>query len=764
MRRDKILTKWQNGGAPADVKSSTDALATRAWELVPGCIKVKHTEPEDCLRRPILTLVTMAVCAAVQLAAQTGPAPHIPLQAGDLHGKPAATPAAPKPPDLVFDASSIGSPVLLDKFWRVGITADPAASSARFDDSAWAVRDAQAFMEEVPDTDQPKEKQTGGIHVEVNNEDADVLAPKDHGQRYVWFRLHVKLAQNHGPVALLIEVPVTQGTSLGVQTTGPGAEVFANGREIQPEGPHSSDPQHYQLVSRLYDLNIDPSVTSLTVAVRTIYIQSGHHGSYTTFFAGRDLMFGDRDDLDRELILWQQRTLFERLPQLVYAILLAVLALFLFALYFSQKGHPEYLWLALHELVQAPIGFIELAGSSARLDSLWYGASMLELVLISSYLFFEFLVAFLALPRRWYIRVLRYTSPILGGVGPTLLMIGHAQLIGVLVACFILGSFTWLIGWWLFVFLTLLKAALRRNFEAGLLLIPLVLTLVGLLEPVVTASMNEWGGHDYRSPLTIQAGPIPIHFASIADYVGILVIVLIIFFRFLRIQRTEERATSELVAARSVQELLIPLVKPATPGFEVDSIYNPANEVGGDFFHVEMQGADGMLVVIGDVAGKGLKAAMNVSMLMGALRKTSERNPARILESLNRVLVGTDGFTTCQAAWFGNNGELVLANAGHLPPYLNSQEIDVAGGLPLGFLADVKYEETRLYLHPGDRVLLLSDGVVEARQPSGELFGFDRVHNLSNQSAFYLAEAAKSFGQEDDITVLTVRRLAQMAA
>ncbi len=69
------------------------------------------------------------------------------------------------------------------------------------------------------------------------------------------------------------------------------------------------------------------------------------------------------------------------------------------------------------------------------------------------------------------------------------------------------------------------------------------------------------------------------------------------------------------------------------------------------------------------------------------------------------------------------------------------------------------YDEVRLYLHPGDRMLMLSDGVVEARQTSGELFGFDRVHNLSNQSAFYIADAAKAFGQEDDITILTVRRL-----
>jgi serine phosphatase RsbU (regulator of sigma subunit) len=242
------------------------------------------------------------------------------------------------------------------------------------------------------------------------------------------------------------------------------------------------------------------------------------------------------------------------------------------------------------------------------------------------------------------------------------------------------------------------------------------------------------------------------------------VIVLIIFVRFLRIHRDRERASSELAAARSVQELMIPHEKLETPGFEVDSVYNPANEVGGDFFHVQPTSDGGLLVIIGDVAGKGLQAAMNVSMLMGAMRRTPERSPAKILESLNRVLVDSDSFTTCQAAWFGADGEVVLANAGHLPPYLNSQEIAVPGGLPLGVLLDVNYDEVRLYLHPGDRILLMSDGVVEARHSSGELFGFDRVHNLSNQTAFYIADAAKSFGQEDDITVVTVRRLAQAMA
>ena len=111
-----------------------------------------------------------------------------------------------------------------------------------------------------------------------------------------------------------------------------------------------------------------------------------------------------------------------------------MLAVFLFALYFSEKGHPEYLWLALHELAAAPIGFIELAGSSAQLNALWCGTLALQLLVISAYLFFEFLVAFLSLRRRWYIRCLRYAAPVLSGIGPAPLLIFHRGAIPYLVA------------------------------------------------------------------------------------------------------------------------------------------------------------------------------------------------------------------------------------------------------------------------------------------------------------------------------------------
>jgi len=696
--------------------------------------------------------MVLALCAGVQTQAQPiHAAPHREASGEGRERAAANGETKTAVAEGVVDATRMGSPLVLDKDWRVGITANPAAAEPGFDDSNWKLRNAGESLDEVPDLDQPNDGTSKDKFAGL----------KDNGPHpFVWFRMHIKLAQDHGPIALLIQLPVSQSMGMTIGSGGPGVDIFANGKEIEPEGPHGNAPGRYQEISRIYNLAVPPSDSDLTLVVRTFYLPVGLT-AYTNFFSTRTLMLGNPAVLNQDLEMWSARGLFERVPRVVDSILLTVLSVFLLSLYFTQKGHPEYLWLALHELIQAPIGFIELAGSSAHLDQLWYAALVSQLVAISAYLYFEFLIAFLSLRKRWYMVLLRYTAPVLAGVGPTLLMVGHSTLAGIILVVVWAASLLWIIGWFLFIFITLIVATLRRNFEAGLLLLALILTIIGVAEPIFTGILTETSGHPYHSPLTIQAGLVPIHFASIADFAGLLAIVLIIFVRFLRIQHDQERANSELAAARSVQELMIPREKLETPGYEVDSIYTPANEVGGDFFHLQPTSDGGLLVVIGDVAGKGLKAAMSVSMLMGALRRLEEKRPSKILQSLNRVLVGSDSLTTCQAMWFGPDGELVLANAGHLPPYLNSQEIALPGGLPLGALAENRYDEVSLYLHPGDRLLLLSDGVVEARKPTGELFGFDRVHNLSNQSAFYIADAAKEFGQEDDITVLTVRRLAE---
>jgi serine phosphatase RsbU (regulator of sigma subunit) len=163
---------------------------------------------------------------------------------------------------------------------------------------------------------------------------------------------------------------------------------------------------------------------------------------------------------------------------------------------------------------------------------------------------------------------------------------------------------------------------------------------------------------------------------------------------------------------------------------------------------------------VGDVSGKGLPAAMLVSVLIGAIRAEAPHgtDPATVLRSLNDRMFGRSrsGFTTCLAAHITAEGRFSLANAGHLAPYLNGQEINVPGSLPLGIVSQCQYESISMALAPGDRLTFVSDGVVEARSKSGELFGFDRTREISRESAAAIAQAAQSFGQDDDITVVTV--------
>ncbi len=216
---------------------------------------------------------------------------------------------------------------------------------------------------------------------------------------------------------------------------------------------------------------------------------------------------------------------------------------------------------------------------------------------------------------------------------------------------------------------------------------------------------------------------------------------------------------AELKAASSVQQMLLQGASRPTPGFQVDSIYLPASEVGGDFFFVQ-PGPDGsLLAIIGDVSGKGLTAAMRVSMILGVLRRETSDDPTEILFNLNNALVaqGQLGFTTACSIRISSVGDFVFANGGHIAPYLSGAELTCHSALPLGIVPDQIYQPVKGVLGPQDRIVLLSDGVPEARSHSGELFGFDRLPDLTRLSAQEIAGAAQKFGQEDDITVLALK-------
>jgi serine phosphatase RsbU (regulator of sigma subunit)/CHASE1-domain containing sensor protein/anti-sigma regulatory factor (Ser/Thr protein kinase) len=237
----------------------------------------------------------------------------------------------------------------------------------------------------------------------------------------------------------------------------------------------------------------------------------------------------------------------------------------------------------------------------------------------------------------------------------------------------------------------------------------------------------------------------------------------------------------ELGTARSIQHALLPKDLPKLEGWKIAYHYQPAREVGGDFYDFLRLDDDRIGLVIGDVSGKGIAAALVMANTQSVLRAVARRGniaPGRVLAEANEVLyayIPAGTFVTCfYAVLDPESGRLVYANAGHDPPYSqrggDAQELR-ARGMPLGLMPGMPYEEKEAVLAAGDDLLLYSDGLVEAHNPEGEMFGFPRLRKvIMTQSAgsgeelvdFLLAELGRFTGadseQEDDITLVTLER------
>jgi serine phosphatase RsbU (regulator of sigma subunit) len=245
-----------------------------------------------------------------------------------------------------------------------------------------------------------------------------------------------------------------------------------------------------------------------------------------------------------------------------------------------------------------------------------------------------------------------------------------------------------------------------------------------------------------------------------------------------------ERIEQELRIARLIQQTLLPKMLPELPGYDVAAYYQPAREVGGDFYDfLELE--DGRLgLVVGDVTDKGVPAALVMATTRTMLRAAAQRlfSPGEVLRRANDALV-TDippnMFITCLYAILDiESGRLVYANAGHDLPYRRrvgrtsegaAEELR-ATGMPLGLMPGMSYEEKEIVLEAGESVLFYSDGLVEAHDPKREMFGFPRLQGLvgthrtggSSLIGFLLSELTRFTGeeweQEDDITLVTLER------
>ena len=241
----------------------------------------------------------------------------------------------------------------------------------------------------------------------------------------------------------------------------------------------------------------------------------------------------------------------------------------------------------------------------------------------------------------------------------------------------------------------------------------------------------------------------------------------------------KETLERELQVAREIQESLLPRTLPRLPGWRIAAHWQPARAVGGDFYDF-LDLPDGRLgIVIGDVSGKGVPAALVMATTRSILREIAQRlvAPGQVLERVNVLLeaeMPPNMFATCLYAILDPaRGRLRFANAGHDLPYrLHNGDVAElrATGMPLGLMPGMRYEEQNVTLAPGDSILLYSDGLVEAHNLRREMFGFPRLQELVGQSPsgsaalidFLMAELAAFTGadweQEDDITLVTLAR------
>ncbi len=617
-----------------------------------------------------------------------------------------------------LDATHLGDSINLSGKWAFQPGDDLRWSQPDFDDSHWQV-----------------------ISTLESWQDQGVSRPPD----LFWYRLHVKLPLQHAPLSLLFNYSAFP------------YEIYVNGHMI---GRFGRLPPHERVdgaLLRVFEIPTSAAGSDITIAIRFLcwwrwesrYIWGGIVGE-------RGLVLGTTRSIDDEYRAWKGETRYGWLPDYSVRFVSILLAAGLLLLYWSRREQIEYLWIAAYFASITGWTFVNDYQSISPISVQAINYLDVGLIAISQVFLLQFVFAFLQQPFPLWLRV--YQMSLLA-----LPLTATAYFAGLIsLSAFDLTVLFWGLPYAFLIPALLLWRYFRGHKEAGFLVVPLLLVnLNGILHSLAWLLYElRLRGTDAEFVPTFQLGPIPVKIGQIDGLLFFLSIAAVLLHRFRKTSREQERSQAELEAARSMQEVMLPQHVGSTPGFTIEAVYIPAQEVGGDFFRLFPAPDGSLLVVIGDVSGKGVKAAMLVSLLVGMLQKIVERTrrPNRVLSDLNTSISGHtgDNFATCCCALIWPNGDLRIANAGHLSPYCDGRELETPGSLPLGLSPDTNYDEVDFTLSPGDRVVFLSDGVVEARSKSGELYGFERVGAVSIEPADLIAMAAQRFGQEDDITVLSV--------
>jgi hypothetical protein len=625
-----------------------------------------------------------------------------------------------------FDATTVLEPAQIGAIGLVQASDNPAYAQPGFDDSRWLPVDAKTRLSEYfPRNQSP----------------------------IIWRRIHLNVAPGETQLALQ------------AYFISRAFEVYVNGQKLVQSGqvePYVPYTRVARLIVRIPEAQLRTG--SLVIAIRARAPRTWW-GSAAPAFNGPMLTLGDETALNNQNML---SMIGENAATFLENILALGVGLVALALFLGQRQRREYLWIFILGLLNAaslPLLLLSIIRnipvSLAIVNEIILFATLMAMVLMVQ--------AFLPKPFSRFLWLCITAACFIAIVCDVVFLYG-------LVPSFYDAFFTLAIA---VVFAGVIPLLLFRQWrrgdrEAGLLLIPFLLYSLWSYAQVVTGLLElipPISGAALHAALLVNAFPVGIFNVGLADLGSLsfyFSLVIIIVLRSARISRQQAVLESEMAAAREVQQVILPEQIESVPGFSVESVYQPSQQVGGDFFQVLPANDGGLLVVVGDVAGKGLPAAMLVSVLVGSIRTAAEdsHNPALMLIKLNNRLLGraSGGFSTALAAHIGADGWVSIANAGHLSPYLDGREVELPGALPLGIVDDAAYEITQFYLGPSSRLTFYSDGVVEARNPIGQLFGFDRARSMSTLPAAIIVDAAVQFGQSDDITVVAIRRAAAIAS
>jgi hypothetical protein len=624
-----------------------------------------------------------------------------------------------------FDLATGRLPVAsLDGLWRFHTGDNPAWADPNFDDSGWSLlRSDQDW------SSQGYKNYTG----------------------MAWYRFQVTV-----PAEL-------DHVSLSLPPIASCYEVYADGKLIGSLGkmPPNNGPESGGPPFQAYPLPAGKNVDRrIEIALRI-----WHWPGWAKSLGGGPQDGGGQVGFTKEIEdrdLWiRNGSLWQNSEYEILALLETLAGLGTLALFLLRRKEPEYVSFSLMMLFMATtqgLLFFEITTS-------WNG-SWVDLDFGAAYAGADFAaIAFYQLllqpSRAWMFKLAVTSAALLLSLRILFFLSGERLDIWLVVflgSLFDLVVYMWIIS-------VVLSSVRKRSPEARLLAAPVILTTAEHIFRHMARTTYFLGWQQVTDgSISLTETPFTIQLQNATDALFLVAVFGILILRFTRTRSQEERFESEVQAAREIQQYLIPSHLPLTPGLTIESEYRPAREVGGDFFQVLPSAEDGsVLLVLGDVAGKGLHAGMLATLIVGAVRTAAKftTEPEKILALLNDRLQGR-GLVTCLALLIERDGNVTLANAGHLPPYLNDREMPMEGALPLGAIPGVEFSVMHFQLAEGDSLMLMSDGIAEAQDAHGHLFGFERIATMLSEraTAASLASAAQNFGQEDDITVLTVARLA----